>query len=68
MIMDAQIRTAGLRALVAALGDVHAERFIALIQREPFDYTEWQRTLWPEKMDLEELSQAAMQHRQTRGK
>lgn len=68
MVTDTEIKTAGLRALVAALGDVRAERFIALIQREPFDYTKWQRTLWPEKEDLDELSQAAMRHRQTRGK
>ena len=68
MITDTQIKTAGLRALVAALGDVQAKRFIALIQREPFDYTKWQRTLRPEKEDLEELSQAAMRHRQTRSK
>jgi uncharacterized protein (DUF433 family) len=40
------------------------ERFIALIQREPFDYTEWQRNLWPTQ-SIEELSQAAMQQRQT---
>jgi len=68
MITDTQIKTAGLRALVAALGDVQAERFIALIQREPFDYTKWRRTLWPEKEDLEGLSQAAMRHGQTRCK
>ena len=25
-----------------ALGDVDAERFIALVMSEPFDYTKWQ--------------------------
>jgi hypothetical protein len=60
---DTEIRTAGLRALVAALGDVQAEKFIALIQREPFDYTQWHRTLWPDK-SIEEISQAAMKQRQ----
>jgi len=63
MVSDAEIKATGFRALVAALGDVQAEKFIALIQREPFDYTRWQRTLWPEK-SIEEISQAAMQHRQ----
>ena len=29
--------------LVQAFGDVNAERFIALINREPFDYTEWRK-------------------------
>jgi hypothetical protein len=63
MITDTEIRTTGFRALVAALGDVQAEKFIALIQREPFDYTQWHRTLWPDK-SIEEISQAAMKQRQ----
>ncbi len=62
MITDTEIRASGFRALVAALGDVQAEKFIALIQREPFDYTQWQRTLWPDR-SVEEISQAAMEHR-----
>jgi hypothetical protein len=62
MITDTEIKTAGFRALFAALGDVQAEKFIALVQREPFDYTRWQRTLWPDK-SIEEISQAAMNHR-----
>jgi hypothetical protein len=62
MITDTEIKTTGFRALVAALGDVQAEKFIALIQREPFDYTQWQRTLWPDK-SIEEISQAAMKQR-----
>jgi hypothetical protein len=63
MISDTEIRATGFRALVAALGDVQAEKFIALIQREPFDYTQWRRTLWPDK-SIEEISQAAMKQRQ----
>ncbi len=62
MLTDTEIKAAGVRALVEALGDVPAERFIALMRREPFDYTEWQRTLWPDK-SLEEISRAAMQRR-----
>ncbi|MGA2031159.1 MAG: hypothetical protein ABSG68_02785 [Thermoguttaceae bacterium] len=62
MLTDTEIKTTGFRALVAALGDVQAEKFIALIQREPFDYTRWQRTLWPDK-SVEDISQAAMNHR-----
>jgi hypothetical protein len=41
---------------------VQAEKFISLIQREPFDYTRWQRTLWSDK-GIEEISQGAMRHR-----
>ena len=62
-LTDTQIKTTGFRALVVALGDVQAEKFIALIQREPFDYTKWQRNLWPDK-GIEEISQAAMRQRQ----
>ena len=62
MFTDTEIKTTGIRALVAALGDVQAEKFIALIQREPFDYTKWQQTLWPDR-SLDEISQAAMQQR-----
>jgi hypothetical protein len=63
MFTDMEIKVKGFRALVEALGDVQAEKFIALIQREPFDYTQWQRTLWPDK-SVEEISQAAMKQRQ----
>ena len=64
MFTDTEIKATGFRALVEALGDVQAEKFIALIQREPFDYTQWQRTLWPEK-SIDEISQAAMKQRQS---
>jgi hypothetical protein len=62
MLADTEIKSAALRALVEALGDVQAERFIALVQREPFDYTQWHRTLWPEK-GVDEVSQPAMKAR-----
>jgi hypothetical protein len=65
MITDTEIKVAGVRALVAALGEVQAEKFIALIQREPFDYTAWQRKLWPDKT-IEQISEAAMRARQTK--
>jgi hypothetical protein len=63
MFTDTEIKATGFRALVAAPGDVQAEKFIALVQREPFDYTRWQRTLWPDR-SIEEISQVAMKHRQ----
>jgi hypothetical protein len=47
-------------ALTKSLGSVAAERFIALIQREPFDYTKWQRTLW-EDQGVEDISRTAME-------
>jgi len=65
MITDTEIRSRGVAALAAALGDVEAERFIALIQREPFDYTEWRRDNLPEEVSLEVLSAKAMAYRQS---
>jgi hypothetical protein len=49
----------GFKALMESLGSVDAERFIALIQREAFDYAKWQRTLW-EGQSVEEISRHAM--------
>ena len=59
MNTDTEVRIRGLRALVEALGTVEAERFITLILREPFDYTQWQRQLWTDR-SVDELSKAAM--------
>ena len=55
MITDKQLKIEGLKALTEALGDVQAEKFIALIMRSPFDYTKWQRKLWAEK-SVEDIS------------
>jgi hypothetical protein len=41
------------------LGIVEAERFITLILREPFDYTQWQRQLWADR-SVDALSKTAM--------
>lgn len=62
MIPDEELKVQGVRALIAALGDVEAERFISLLTRAPFDYTKWQATLWPD-VGVEELSREAMRLR-----
>ena len=62
MKTDTEIRLEGFKVLSGALGEIEAEKFIALIKREPFDYTRWQRKLWPEK-SIEDISKAAMQFR-----
>lgn len=65
-ITDTELKVQGMEALIAALGEVMAEKFITLMNREPFDYTEWQRNLWNDK-SVEELSKLAMARRlQTR--
>jgi hypothetical protein len=60
MKTDTEIRLEGFKVLSGALGEVEAEKFIALIKREPFDYTKWQKKLWPGK-SIEDISKAAMQ-------
>lgn len=42
-ITDTELRVKGFEVLAKAFGDVNAERFIALTNSEPFDYTEWRR-------------------------
>jgi len=49
----------GLQILAKYLGDVEAERFIALIQREPFDYTKWRQGM-DEDLSIEKISKKAM--------
>jgi hypothetical protein len=46
MTADTVLKYEGMKVLAERLGVVEAERFIALIRREPFDYTEWQRNLF----------------------
>lgn len=63
MKTDTVIKNEGLKILSEHLGMVDAERFIALIMREPFDYTEWRQSLG-EGMTVREISEKAMQYRQ----
>ena len=46
---DTLIRKEGMEALMKKLGLVEAERFVMLIQDEPFDYTKWQENLFEDK-------------------
>ncbi len=62
MITDTEIKAKGVQVLARYLGDVEAERFVALIQREPFDYTKWRQDM-DEELSLEEISRKAMAQR-----
>jgi hypothetical protein len=64
MRTDTELRVDGLQVLAEAFGSVEAERFVTLMLREPFDYTQWQRNLWPNKT-VEEISTAAKELRKT---
>jgi len=46
MRTDSVLRMEAMDALLSALGSVDAERFICMVKRDTFDYTEWQRGLW----------------------
>ncbi len=58
MITDTEIRLKGLEVLTASLGDIEAEQFISLIQREPFYYTKWRQAL-DEDLSIKEISEKA---------
>ena len=59
MITDTEIKLKGIQILAEYLGDVETERFIALIQREPFDYTKWRQGM-DEDLSIEDISKKAM--------
>ena len=61
MKTDAVIRSEGMKILFRQMGPVEAERFISLILKEPFNYTEWQRDLY-KGMSVEELGTKAMEY------
>ena len=58
MKTEAEIRMKGMQALIGALGLVEAERFLAAVSRDKFDYTEWRKTGLP-AMSIEDISAAA---------
>ena len=62
MRTDTLLRNEGMEALANELGLVDAERFIMLIQKEPFDYTQWQEHLF-ENISVEELCKKAAEYR-----
>lgn len=60
MITDTEIRVKGIQILAQYLGDIEMERFIALIQREPFDYTQWRQEIDADEKSIEDISRKAM--------
>ena len=59
-ITDTEVKQKGLGALLAVLGEVDAERFITLLNRDPFDYTTWQKNLFGD-MDIAQIGSKAME-------
>ena len=61
MKTDTILKTEGMSILLEKLGKVDAERFIALVIKEPFDYTNWQNELFTD-MSVREISRKAMKN------
>lgn len=60
MKTDTVVKQEGINALISKLGYVDAERFIVLINSEPFDYTKWHQEALDEGLSVRELSKKAM--------
>ena len=58
MRTDTIILYEGMKALREKLDIVETEKFISLVLRENFDYTEWQQKLWMDKT-VDEIFYAA---------
>jgi len=56
---DTLLKTTAMDLLIKNLGIVNAERFIALILKEPFDYTEWRKGNLTNDIPVEELNRQA---------
>jgi hypothetical protein len=64
MRSDTLIKSDGMRILAEKLGIIEAERFITLVLREPFDYTDWQRSLYG-NMGVKELYDKVIESEKT---
>ena len=61
---DKVLEQTAIKCLIDNLGIVQTERFISLVLKEPFDYTNWQQELFSD-MSVEELFQAATDWKKT---
>lgn len=57
-MLDAVLMTEGMQTLIDRFGIVDAERFIGLMNQEPFDYTKFHHALF-ENMTVDEICDAA---------
>lgn len=64
MRTDTLVKHEGLNVLYENLGPVDMERFIALMLREPFDYTKWHENM-SDTLSVRELSKKAMEYQQS---
>jgi hypothetical protein len=62
VITEIELRLKGVGILSDSLGLVDAERFLSIMQKEPFDYTQWQKNLFS-GLSVEELSAKSRDYR-----
>jgi hypothetical protein len=55
------ILTKGMQCLVRELGEVGAEQFISIVNREKMDYTKWREKLFDD-MTVDEFAQMAVEY------
>ena len=67
MKTDNALRVDAMNLLLHGLGEVETERFIYLIKREHFDYTEWQCNLW-DNLTIDEVYQLAADREKARNR
>ena len=65
MKTDTVLKVEGMRILCDHLGLVDAERFVAAMSREPFDYTKWRQDIDKDTTSVRELSKKAMDYQKT---
>lgn len=58
---EAVLMNTGMKILIEQLGNIEAERFVSILLREPFDYTEWRKNNLCVGMTIEEISKTAME-------
>jgi len=58
---EAVLMKTGMKVLIEQLGNINAERFVSILLREPFDYTEWRKNNICMGMAVEEISKEAME-------
>jgi len=59
---DSILKSTAVKILIDNLGIINTERFITLINRESFNYTEWRRENLPDDISVEELSRQAEEY------
>lgn len=59
MTSDTEIMSKGINCLLEKLGVIETEQFIAVINREKFDYTKWQQQKF-DNMSSDEFHKAAV--------